>query len=364
MRFLLPASFLIAFASCSPPAMLPLAERQRGISQQESELAQQSDSALATRIDAILSHGLNRRSLDSGQNAAWQIMHAVIAYGSDLQILTPDQGQVGALDYMLSGGLVNGFELMRGGDLLPATGRPGVKARLEAGSYEGQGHVDQWIAILAMADVPSETAITIGTEKITVEDFARQAQYDTSKNLLNEFSWTLIALTHYFPDEPNWQAAEGHRLSWEDLVEQELAYDIDYSPCGGTHRMAGLVRAIQAKERLNLPDTPIWQEAKDVVADLLEKTKQNRGTDGALSSNYFTSAGSTADLWSELSSSGHLFEFVALAASNDELAEPWITLSANRLCELLEATQDVDLDCGALYHALNGVKIYRDRRFP
>lgn len=344
--------------------MLPLAERQRAAAEQESKLTKESELALAARIDAVLSHGLDRRSLDSEQNAAWQIMHAVIAYGSDLQILTPDLGQTNALDYMLNRGMVNGFELMRGDANPSASSGLGVKARLNAGSYEGQGHVDQWIAILAMAEVPSTTAITIGGEKYTVEDFARQAQYDTSRNLLNEFSWTLIALTHYFPEESSWLAADGHRLSWEELVEQELYYDIDYSPCGGTHRMAGLVRAIQAKERLNLPDTPIWQEAEKVVAELLMKTKQNRSTDGTLSSNYFSGAGSTADLWSELSSTGHLFEFVALAADADELSEPWVTLSANRLCDLLEATQDVDLDCGALYHALNGLKIYRSRRFP
>ena len=69
------------------------------------------------------------------------------------------------------------------------------------------------------------------------------------------------------------------------------------------------------------------------------------------------------DLAAELSSAGHMFEFISLAISKEELSQPWVELAADRLCKLLESAQEVELDCGALYHALNGLKIYRQRRF-
>lgn len=324
-----------------------------------TESQEDSTKQLGNRIDKVLATAKEGRLLSTQRNAAWQIMHAVICFGTELKIQTPDRGVVSALDYMFNEGMVNGFELMPG-DALPSGGT-GLQARLEPGSYEGQGHVDQWIAILAMADIPANTPIRCGDEIFSVEDLARQAQYDVPYNVLDEFSWTLIALTHYFPQESTWTAAEDLELDWEILVEQEIAQDIDYSPCGGTHRLAGLVRALSAKERLGLPDSDVWAEAQAIVNDNFETVKTYRASDGRLSSLYFTGAGKVADLAGELASSGHLFEFVSLAADDDQIQEPWIAEAANHLCELIERTESLDLDCGALYHALHGLKLYRER---
>ncbi|RMF43325.1 MAG: hypothetical protein D6753_05520 [Planctomycetota bacterium] len=318
-----------------------------------------ADGGLFSRIDQELRLGQQRR-MSSDRNAAWQIMHGVICYGSDLQIETPDAGTVGALSYMLGGGSVRGFELQPG-DLLPDGSMRGVKARLEPGSYEGQGHVDQWIAILAMAGVPRETPIRIGDEMATVEAFARQAQYDVSRNVLDEYSWTLIALTHYFPDQPRWTAWGDYAVSWEDLVAQELEKDLDSSPCGGTHRMAGIVAALRARQRLGLPDSPVWDRAAERVDRLLAHVESTRLADGTLSAYYFAKPGRTNDLGAQLAGSGHVFEFCALALPDERLTEAWVQMAARRICDLLEATRDQDLDCGALYHALHGLKVYRQR---
>jgi hypothetical protein len=289
-------------------------------------------------------------------------MHGIICYGGQLPLQTEDRGQVAALDYALHGGQINGFEINLSPTPLPATGRQGIVARLEPGSYIGQGHPDQWLAIFAMADIPLETEVQVGEQTATLLDWARQAQYDIPNNLVDEFSWTLIALTHYFPDEPQWPVVGGGMLSWEQLVEAELSYDdLDASPCGGTHRLAGLVRAVWAKQRLGLPDSQVWKRAEATIHACIDSAKNHRGSNGALSSYYFVRPSQSADLAAELSSSGHLFEFLALALPADQLTEPWVALSASRLCDVLDATTDVDLDCGALYHALNGLKIYRDR---
>ena len=64
-----------------------------------------------------------------------------------------------------------------------------------------------------------------------------------------------------------------------------------------------------------------------------------------------------------LASAGHLLEFLAVAMDDAELQQPWVETAAARLCEIFEATKMVDLDCGACYHALNGLRVYRNRRF-
>ncbi|MFN9917689.1 MAG: hypothetical protein ACK53L_34200, partial [Pirellulaceae bacterium] len=53
----------------------------------------------------------------------------------------------------------------------------------------------------------------------------------------------------------------------------------------------------------------------------------------------------------------------SFALPTEKLAEPWLVRAVERLCKLLELTRSADLDCGGLYHALNGLKLYYSRRF-
>lgn len=362
---LLVASLLgLLLGGCSPFAADSHSQTDALLRELDTAAEASEIPALAQRTGAVLMDGLNRRRLDAQVNAAWQIMHGVIPYGLELQIDTPDRGLCGAIDYAFHGGTLMGFELMAGNEPLPSTGRIGLKARLEPGSYIGQGHVDQWLAIFAMANIPLDSELQIGQQQFTLLDWARQAQYDVTRNLLDEYSWTLIAMTHYFPDEPRWLAADGREVSWEDLVSIELDYDLDTSPCGGAHRLVGIARALQSKQRLQLADSPTWQLAQQRVEQSLATLQANRSATGALSSYYFTRAGRTADLSAELASAGHLFEVAAIAMTDEQLEARWLEQAAERLCTLLEQTSHVELECGALYHALHGLKIYRDRRFP
>lgn len=316
---------------------------------------------LETRIERVLASGLADRRLSTSDNAAWQIMHGVICYGHDLQIQTPDKGLVSALDYAFHEGVIRGWHLMPG-EILPS-GRRGVKALLEPGSYIGQGHVDQWIAICAMAGLPATDELVIEGQTFTLRDWAEQARWDACSNPINEASWTLIALTFYFPDDSQWTASDGSTWSWERMVADELLYDLNLSPCGGAHRLVGLARAWQAKERLKLPDSQVWDDARRVIQRSIREIEEMRSGDGSLSSHYLARAGSSRDLGLTLGSSGHLLEFLAVALDLEELQEPWVETAAARLCEIFEATRTVDLDCGACYHALNGLRVYRDRRF-
>jgi hypothetical protein len=354
----------ITSLGCSPVLIESGLPVEQALTDLEQSGEEQGRSSLQSRIESVLENGLAGRQLDSEVNAAWQIMHGVIAYGPQLQIKTPDRGQFSATEYAFSGGQLMGFELMPGNEILSATGRPGLKARLESGSYIGQGHVDQWLAIFAMANLPLNTPVQCAGQPFTLLDWARQAQHDVTRNPLDEYSWTLIALTHYFPEEPAWTAADRRNVSWEDLVDIELEYDLDLSPCGGAHRLVGITRALQAKQRLGLANSPIWDRAQAAVDLALTRIKEQRSAKGALSSFYFARPGTTADLSAELASSGHLLEVLAVATPTQDLSAPWIDAAVVRLCEVLEQTSQVELDCGSLYHALNGLKIYRDRRFP
>ena len=64
-----------------------------------------------------------------------------------------------------------------------------------------------------------------------------------------------------------------------------------------------------------------------------------------------------------LGTTGHLLEFLALAMSDAQIKEPWVTHAALNLCDVFRKTRDIPLECGALYHAAHGLVLYRTRLF-
>lgn len=358
--FLMIASMMLP--GCDRITPLPPKELDSLIVGRSADSGTDTPALSAKRIDRVLASGLNRRILSNDVNAAWQVVHGVICYGKQLQLEVASGKTEGAIDYLFQGGEIRGWKL-EPGVLIRQTGKRGLKAVLEPGSYIGQGHVDQWIGYFALAGIPSDETIRVGQESFTVLDMVRQAQLDVSSNPLREYSWTLMALTHYLPEESSWTALDGKTWSWEQLVEEELRYDLHESACGGAHRLVGLVLAVQAKKRMKLPDSLVWQEAEQVIEQCIEAAQTMRNTDGSLSANYFSRPGATRDLSASLASTGHVFEFAVQASSPDQLSSAWLEQAAIKLCGLLEAADSNELDCGALYHALNGLKIYREKRF-
>ncbi len=359
-------SALCLFVGCSPIApdtaksSLPL-ENSQPASLDQASRSSIAPEKLRSRIDAVLQENLTGRQLSASTNAAWQIMHGVLAYRDRLP-LTVENRQLNTLEHLFHGGVVNGWDLAAG-EVLPKTQRLGMRARLEPGSYIGQGHVDQWLAILAQIDVPLTETVQVQDRTFTIEDWARQAQYDVSHVAVREYSWTLMALMHYFPDEQTWVAKDGKQWTFDPLVEFEAKEDLRTSPCGGMHRMMGLAHAIRFRKRHGGEMTGAWKLADDRIREVIALAKQYQNEDGSFSSNYTERPGRTKDLSATISATGHTLEFLAYALPENELSDEWMEKATQRLCTLLEASRKVDLDCGGLYHALNGLRIYHDRRF-
>ncbi len=60
---------------------------------------------------------------------------------------------------------------------------------------------------------PTDTLV-IDDKTYTLLDWAEQARLDACYNPINEFSWSLIALTYYFPDDHQWTTNDGSTWSW------------------------------------------------------------------------------------------------------------------------------------------------------
>lgn len=347
----IPAAVALLVAGCSGPAASP-----------PPALPGRAD--LCRRIDAVLAQARDTRRLDAAVQGAWQAVHGILAFGPEFPLA--HDGKVSpALAYLLGGGRMTGWQLR--------SGTPGVVAVVEEGSTMGQGHPDQWLGYLSQCGVaaeggdlvgglPLDTKLIVGGRDATLADLFAQARHDIRPG--QECSWTLMALTAYLPIDAAWEAGDGRRWTTEDVVRMEAEADIFGAACGGSHRLYGLAAAVKTYRAAHPEGPPAasgWAAAEEVLADCIDRARRFQQPDGSFSVAYFERPAASPDAFATLGATGHVFEVLALVLDDDSLAEPWVTRAATRLVTLLERTSDVDVECGALYHAAHGLAIYRRR---
>lgn len=313
---------------------------------------------VTSRVDETVEHVLRDRKLTQSVHAAWQVVHGVLAFGDSFLLETP-HGTQSALQFLVEGGQLDGWHLAPGNQL--PNGRVGLRAVLEPGTYKGQGHADQWLAVLAQADLPLDQLIQVQGNSFTMQDFLEQVQHDVPYNTEQEWSWTLIGITHYLPTSASWTAGDGETWNIERLVGNELNQALEGSACGGTHRLIGLSMALNKRKSERGKIDSVWRQSERLLMEATEIARQFQNEDGSFSTNYFQRPGISADSANLLATTGHTLEFLALTLSPEQLREPWVLRAVERLCELLDDAQGMPLECGGLYHAVHGLVVFRDR---
>ncbi len=316
------------------------------------------EDALRAELDEVLRFTLEERQLSLEKHAAWQILHGALAYQREFPVADAEGKEVSAVDHLLNGGGMRGWTV----EVIDheATGEKGLRAILEQGSRTGQGHADQWFAVLAQCGLPQDQVIRVGSQSVTMSDFVTQVMADIPMNLEREYSWTLIGLTSYLPTDYQWEV-DGDEWSIQRLVQIESEHELAVSACGGSHRLIGLTMALNQHLQQKGPVEGPWKAAESRIQAAIQRAREYQNPDGTFSTNYFARPGRSADLAENLGATGHTLEFLVLAMSDDQLQAPWVKRSVLRLCEIFRNTRGVPLECGALYHAAHGLALYRTR---
>jgi hypothetical protein len=322
------------------------------------------DDDLMKRIDEILDFTLKGRRLNSRDHAAWQVVHGILAFGSDFPI--EDNGEVTpALDWLLKGGTLRGWHLR--------VGDKGVFAVLEPGSKEGQGHPDQWLGYLSQCGLGLDEQIEVAGRAYKIRDMLEQAKWDIYPGM--EATWTLMAFSTYLPLDAQWENKHGDDWTLERVVASEAGeikingnrLDAGESACGGSHRLFGLSVALNRylTETRTSPDKLAggWKAANDVLEVAKRNTREFQQRDGTFSVNYFARPGTSSAIAERIGTTGHLFEVMATCMTQRELESPWMVKACDQLCTMLEQTKQIELECGGLYHASHGLFVYRARRW-
>lgn len=360
LLLLIPVSVVAAILGCMSNIDSPVSDEPPAVANVRE------DESLRERLDEAIDLALRYRRLNLTDHAAWQIVHGAMAFQRAFLIqMTSDPGSelVSAIDYALGGGTMRGWDFEPGTVFDQETGRRGLRSLMDPGSKAGQGHPDQWLGYLAECGFPPEESIRVGDDTFTIADLVKQAEWDVPRNMAQEFSWTLMALSAYRPPDYTWTASDGQTWSIERLVEIEAEHDLATSACGGCHRLFALASALNRHLAAGGELTGAWVKAHDKIQDSIQKARDYQNPDGSFSTNYFQRPGRSADLSQNLGATGHILEFLTAALTQEELEQPWVRKAALKVADIFVKTKDIPLECGALYHAAHGLVLYRARIF-
>lgn len=295
-----------------------------------------------------------QRYLESEEHSPWEIYHGILAFRKDYQI-KKDGKTVNALDWISSGIFYDKepwFQKTEFG------GRPHPYTK--ANAFEG--HKNQSLAILAMADVPLDHQVQTPDGPITVADMVENAKKEMQEN--EEVTWSLWALVHYLGPDATWLDQKGEEWRIEDLVYMQNATITNESPCGGTHALFALAYARNTYRNAGHRLRSYWLEADQKLQRYIEEAKAMQNLDGSFSYDYFFQKSACENFQERLETTGHTLEFLMMALPDERMNEEWVRKAVSLLANDIIDNKGEKVDYSALYHAIDGLVIYRNRMSP
>jgi hypothetical protein len=308
--------------------------------------------ALKTRIDAAIEQ-VRRRELRT-DNGFWTVFHGILGLGPSVELVNPETGKrVNALDYIAGGGKLPGISFK------PTPS--GLDVETMPGSFVGQGHQDQFVAEMVEWGVSPQRKFVVNGNEYTFNDFIRFSKAHASVKATQELEWALVIIGTHYGTDITWKNDAGEELRYEDLVRAELDKDVDKAACGGTHLLFGLTWAYHLHLYKGGQPVGVWKDVADRIALYKQRAREQQNPDGSFSTAYFRERGNERDPQLRIGTTGHIFEWLALALSDEELREPWVQAAANALAMMFLENQDKGIDGGSMYHAVHGLLIYSAR---
>ncbi|MEQ8788091.1 MAG: hypothetical protein RIC55_17415 [Pirellulaceae bacterium] len=315
---------------------------------EREEIGSEELDILRDRIRDCLTYHFQRPE-DASRRSPWGVMHALIAYGVDTDILAGGQ-KVNAIGWLCWNRPCNGQKLLgtSNGRLLAHQG-PGV-----------QGHHGQFLAMLAQSRVADEYMLKVDGKEFTVADLIEYEKQGCEPK--SELTFKLIGLSHYLPSDATWTNRHG---DWdiERLIREELAQPVIGAACGGTHRMMGFSYAIKQRKKEDKPIEGQWLRAEKFVNDFHDYTFRLQNRDGSFSTNWFEGRGSSPDIDRRLQTTGHILEWLIYSLPEEQLRERRMVRSVDYLTRLMLQNPSHSWEIGPKGHALHALVLYDQKVF-
>ncbi len=294
------------------------------------------------------------RPLNSRDNDPWELMHGMLAYGVKSQIL---QGGPRGKPITLVGWLCYNRP-SKGFTLLYLTPQNELRAKQGVGL---QGHMGQFLAMLAQCQVSPDYPIRVGDQEFTINDLIK-AEQETCYTK-TELTFKLIALMHYLDSDATWVNDQGQSWDIPRLIREELAQPIRGAACGGTHRLSGLSLAARTRVRRGEPLDGEYLRAAQFVEKYQNYAFQLQNRDGSLSTEWFRGRGDEDDVDRRVKTTGHILEWLCYSLSDQDVRSARTFRAANYLASLLATNFNHEWEVGPLGHAIHALRLYDERVF-
>jgi hypothetical protein len=291
------------------------------------------------------------RHQNTFDNTNWEIMHGIVAYGTDTQVFRGGPGgeKVNAIGWLCYNGPCKGEQMLY-------VDRGKLVARKGVGV---QGHYGQFLAILAQSRVKPDYPMQVGGKSFTIADLIEHEKEDCSSG--DELTFKLIALSYYLDSDATWSASDGQKWSIERLLQEELKQPIRGAACGGSHRLMGYSYAVQRRIKQGKPITGEFLRAQTFLYDYQRYTAGLQNADGSFSTEWFVRRGDRPDIDRRLQTTGHIAEWLCYSVSNEDLRHPKMVRAVDYLAGILLAEPNRNWSIGPLGHGLHALAIYESR---
>lgn len=290
------------------------------------------------------------RPEDSTVRSPWGLMHGMLAFGVDTEVLVQGH-RVNAVSWLCRNGKGQDLQILevRRGKLQPTTG-PGV-----------QGHDSQLLFMLAQCKVPIDYPIVVDRYRFTVADLVEYEKSTCESGL--ELNFKLVGLMHYLDSDAAWTTRKRERWDIPRIIREELTQPIIGACCGGTHRLMGFSYAVHKREQRGEPLVGQWLRAKTFVEDYQAYAFKLQYPDGSFSTDWFRSRQKSDDMNRVLETTGHLFEWLTFSLPDEELTKPHMVKTVDFICDLFLQNREHEWGVGPKGHALHALALYDERVF-
>jgi hypothetical protein len=311
------------------------------------------NAGLRKRIEAAIDQARNR-DLDTTYGF-WTVFHAILGLGPEVKLLDRITGiRYNALDYIADGNKVNGLRF------IPS--EQGLDVFTGPGTFVAQGHQDQFVAEMVQWGVKKDKPFMVDGKRYVFEDFLRFSKARASAKSPQELEWAIVIIGDTYGTNIKWTNAVGEEMRFEDLVRKELDKSLDPpTACGGTHRLFGLTWVYHRHLEHGGRREGIWKEVAEKLDTYKKIARDYQNDDGSFSTSFFRERGNVPDANLRMNTTGHIFEWLALTLSDDELKEAWVEQAASALAMMFLENRANVIEGGTMYHAVHGLLMYYDR---
>jgi hypothetical protein len=293
------------------------------------------------------------RPLNSREHSPWSIMHTMVAWGTDSQILVGgERGErTSAVRWLCSNGVSDGVRLLtlNQGELTVKVG-PGL-----------QGHNAQFLALLAQSRVSRDYPIHVEGKTFTVNDLIEVEKKNCRAG--TELTFHLIGLSHYLDTNASWKARDGQDWDFPRLIREEMSQPINGVTCGGTHRLMAMNYAVRRREYLGGPIDGDWARARAFTTKYQQLALSMQNKDGSFSTNFFRSRGDWGGIDRKLKTTGHTLEWLVFSLNHDQLQDPRVVRAVDMLTQMLMQNRYYEWEKGPIGHAIRALSLYDERVF-